>query len=201
MEIPEAGGQGTPSRPHHRGRRLARWGVYGGLLLLWLATPVGAQDAGRPALPIDPASTAHATPDEESSLDFNDVLVTRTAVPGTNAQLGYRFERSSDRLATGSATTHTNEPFAAVSVAVTDWLQLSAALPYDFVSTRPPDQGPSAVHGVGDLATEAQVTFVQSKELQLALGGGLGLGLPTGSVSKGIGGQWTLTPFLSGGKI
>jgi hypothetical protein len=46
-----------------------------------------------------------------------------------------------------------------------------------------------------------QVAFLQSKELQLVLAGGLGVGLPTGSVSKGIGGQWTLSPFLSAGQM
>ncbi len=139
--------------------------------------------------------------DTPPEFELIDALVTRTALPGTNAQIGYRFERSSERQSAGSATTHTNEPFASVSLAVTEWLQVSAALPYDFVNTRTPGQGTITSNGVGDLATEAQVTFFQSKDLQLALAGGLGIGLPTGSVSKGIGGQWTLTPFLSVGKI
>jgi hypothetical protein len=187
----------TPHHPHWQwlptprsGRRysgLVPWVIC--LLLLWAAALVWALEAGS------------ADEAEEPEFELIDVLVTRTALPGTNVQLGYRFERSSERLAAGSATTHTNEPFVTGSLAVTEWLQVSAGLPYDFLNTRSPGEGTVTTNGVGDLATEAQVAFFQNKELQFALAGGLGLGLPTGSVSKGIGGQWTLTPFLSAGKI
>jgi hypothetical protein len=104
-------------------------------------------------------------------------------------------------LAEGDATTHTNELFLSGSLAVTDWLQVAASLPYDFISTRSPNQATAATSGVADLTTEVQVTFLQSQTLQLVLAGGLGVGMPTGSASNGTGGQWTLTPFLSAGQI
>ena len=181
-------------------RRAPGWLVGCCLLLLGLTPPVAAQGNHSPA-PAD-APAAPAAAEGESGLDLIDVLVTRTPLPGTNVQLGYRFERSSVHLDTGSATTHTNEPFVTGSLAVTDWLQVSAALPYDFFRTQGPGAGTvTTVNGVGDLTPEVQVTFLQSKALQLALSGGLGVGVPTGSVSKGIGGQWTLSPFLGAGKL
>ena len=111
-------------------------------------------------------------------------------------QVGYRFERSSE----GGSTTHLNELAVAGSLAVTDWLQLSAALPYQFLSTRAPE-GSTTTDGVGDAAVELLVAPLQSPALGLAVAGGLNVGFPTGSMSKGTGGQWTLTPFVTAGKL
>jgi outer membrane putative beta-barrel porin/alpha-amylase len=189
----------VPSARRRLWCRAAQLGASCCLLLLWFTAPAAAQEKGR-STASDPPEAASA-PEEETEFDLVDVLVTRTPLPASDLEVGYRFERSSQRLATGSATTHTNEPFVSGSLAVTDRLQLSAILPYDFINTRTPDHGTVTTNGVADLTTEVQFTFLQSQALHLAVAGGLGVGIPTGSASKSTGGLWTLTPFLSAGKV
>jgi hypothetical protein len=162
-----------------------------GLLVLVLAGP-GAFAAAPAETPPEAEAAEPA-----AELEFIDVLVTRSPLPGTNVLIGYRFERSSE----GGSTTHLNELALAGSLAVTDWLQLSATLPYQFLNTRTPPEGWTATDGIGDVAAEFLVAPLQSPALGLAVGGGLGVGFPTGSMSKGTGGQWTLTPFLTAGKL
>lgn len=139
---------------------------------------------------------------QEADLDFSDLLYVRNPIPGTDAEVDYRFERISDRTDTGSALTHKNELSLALSLAATEWLGLSVELPYQFLSIRPADGSPSTqVNNLGDLTAEGFVTLFRDPVRRLAIAVGLDVGVPTGSVHDGTGGQWALTPFVNAGMM
>jgi hypothetical protein len=177
-----------------RFRRLVGLLVIGYLLaLLLLPQPAGAQD-GAPGTEAKIAAS-------EPEFDLSDVLVTRTPLPSTSVELRYRYERDRERQEAGSAVTHVHQPSLNVSLAVTDWLQLSATLPYQIRDVRAPDTGSTETRNLGDVSAEFLVTFLKDSARQLAVAGGFDLGLPTGSIRDGTGGQWTLAPFLGAGKL
>ena len=139
---------------------------------------------------------------QEVDLDFSDLLYVRTPIPGTNLEFGYRFERIRDRTDAGSAVTYKNEASLALNRAVTDWLSLSLEMPYQFLSLHPADGSPSTrVNNLGDLTAEGFVTLLRDPVRKLAVAAGLDVGVPTGSVHDGTGGQWTLTPFVNAGMM
>ena len=139
---------------------------------------------------------------QEADLDFSDLLYVRNPIPGTDVEVGYRFERISDRTDAGSALTKKNELSLALSLAATEWLGLSAEMPYQFLSIRPADGSSSTqVNNLGDLTAEGFVTLLRAPVRRLAVAAGLDVGVPTGSVHDGTGGQWTLTPFVNAGMM
>jgi hypothetical protein len=87
------------------------------------------------------------------------------------------------------------------SFELTDWLGLSATLPYQVRDVRGPDSDTSEARNLGDVSTEVLVTFLNDPARQLAVAGGFDIGFPTGSIQDGTGGQWTLTPFLGAGQL
>jgi hypothetical protein len=116
-------------------------------------------------------------------------------------ELRYRYERDRDRQDEGTAVTHVHQPSAILSVSPTDWLGLSLAIPYQVRDLRAPDGTSAETRNLGDLSTEVLATFLKDPARQLAVAGGFDLGVPTGSITDGTGGQWTLTPFLAAGKL
>ncbi len=137
----------------------------------------------------------------EPEFDLADVLVTRTPLPSSSLELRYHFERDRERQDAGTAVTHLHQPSLNLSLAATDWLGLSATLPYQVRDLRAPDGTSSERRNLGDVSTEVQVTFLQDPARQLAVAGGFDLGFPTGSITDGTGGQWAVTPFLGAGKL
>jgi hypothetical protein len=177
-----------------RFRRLVGLLVIGYLLaLLLLPQPAGALDSA----PGTEAKIAASEPE----FDLSDVLVTRTPLPSTSVELRYRYERDRERQEAGSAITHVHQPSLNISLAATDWLGLSATLPYQVRDVRASGSGFVETRNLGDVSTEVLVTFLKNPARQLAVAGGFDLGLPTGSIQDGTGGQWTLTPFLGAGKL
>ena len=172
------------------------WGLalpaLGLLLALCLPVASGAQEqaprAGEQALP-------------EAEFDLVDVLITRTPLPGSNVELRYRDERDREKQDAGSAVTHVHQPSAILSLAPTDRLGLSLAIPYQVRDLRAPDGTSAQTRNLGDVSTEVLATFLNDPVRQLAVAGGFDLGVPTGSITDGTGGQWTLTPFLGAGKL
>ena len=149
----------------------------------------------------DPAAPGGAEA-PEADLDFSDLLYVRNPLPATDVEVGYRFERISDRTDSGSALTHKNEVSLALSLAATEWLGLSVEMPYQFLSIRPANGSPSTrVDNLGDLTAEGFVTLLRDPGRRLAVAAGLDVGVPTGSVRDGTGGQWTLTPFVNAGMM
>ena len=149
----------------------------------------------------DPAAPGGAEA-PEADLDFSDLLYVRNPLPGTDVEVGYRFERISGRTDAGSALTHKNEVSLALSLAATEWLGLSVEMPYQFLSIRPANGSPSTrVDNLGDLTAEGFVTLLRDPGRRLAVAAGLDVGVPTGSVRDGTGGQWTLTPFENAGMM
>jgi len=148
------------------------------------------------------ADAPKAAEAQEADLDFSDLLYVRNPLPGTDAEIGYRFERISDRAAAGSALTHKKEMSLTLSLAATEWLGLSVEMPYQFLSVRPVDGSSSTrVNNFRDLAAEGFVTLLRDPVRRLAVAAGLDIGVPTGSVRDGTGGQWTLTPFVNAGMM
>lgn len=163
-------------------------------LLLALCTPAAPRAQERAAPPQDQAAP-------EAEFDLTDALITRTPLPGSSVELRYRYERDRDLQDAGSAVTHVHQPSAILSIAPTDWLGLSATIPYQFRDLRAPDGTAAETRNLGDLSTEVLATFLNDPARQLAVAGGFDLGVPTGSIKDGTGGQWTLTPFLGAGKL
>ena len=64
----------------------------------------------------------------EPGLDLSDVLLTRTPLSSTGVEIRYRYERDRERQDAGSAFTHIHQASLDISLAVTDWLGLSATL-------------------------------------------------------------------------
>ncbi|MCX5734498.1 MAG: hypothetical protein NTW68_09250 [candidate division NC10 bacterium] len=163
------------------------------LLLGFFFPPISKVQAGS-------ADTPKAGEAQEADLDFSDLLYVRNPLPATDAEVGYRFERISDRTDAGSALTHKNGVSLAFSLAATEWLGLSMEVPYQFLSIRPADGSSSTqVNNLGDLTAEGFVTLLRDPGWRLAVAAGLDIGVPTGSVHDGTGGQWTLTPFVNAG--
>ncbi|HEX7513908.1 MAG TPA: hypothetical protein VF464_11095, partial [Candidatus Methylomirabilis sp.] len=147
------------------------------------------------------ADTPKAGEAQEADLDFSDLLYVRNPLPATDVEVGYRFERISDRKEAGSALTHKNEVSLALSLAATEWLGLSVEMPYQFLSIRPANGSSTQVDNLGDLTAEGFVTLLRDPVRRLAVAAGLDVGVPTGSVHDGTGGQWTLTPFVNAGMM
>lgn len=172
------------------------WGLglpaFGLVLVLCLPLTSGAQER---------ASSTQDQAVPEPGFDLADVLVTRTPLPGSSVELRYRYERDRDQQEAGSAVTHVHQPSAILSLAATDWLGFSATIPYQVRDLRTPDGTSSETRNLGDVSTEVLVTFLKDPARQLALAGGFDLGVPTGSIRDGTGGQWMLTPFLGAGKL
>jgi hypothetical protein len=181
------------------------------IAIIWLACTALSRPSAA-VLPVEAGSTSSvqeaatpsATVDQgapEPEFDLADVLVTRTPLPSTSVEVRYRYERDREEQEVGSAVTHVHQPSLNVSLAVTDWLQLSATLPYQVRDVRAPGGGSTETRNVGDVSTELLVMFRKDSTRQLAVAGGFDLGLPTGSIQDGTGGQWALTPFLGAGKL
>ena len=172
------------------------WGLglpaFGLVLALCLPLASGAQER---------VSRAQDQAVPEAEFDLADVLITRTPLPGSSVELRYRYERDREQQDAGSAVTHVHQPSAILSLAATDWLGLSATIPYQVRDLRTPDGTSSETRNLGDLSTEVLATFLKDPVQQLAVAGGFDLGVPTGSIKDGTGGQWTLTPFLGAGKL
>lgn len=59
----------------------------------------------------------------------------RNPLPGDDVEIGYRFERISDRTDARSTVAHKNEVSLALGLSATDWIGLSLEMPYQFLSS------------------------------------------------------------------
>ena len=169
------------------------------LLGLWLGAPAAAQEGNQPTTPVPPTVGTEKGGQKAPDFEMIDVLVTRTPLPGSGVNAGYRFERSAEEPTEGKSAGHTDlhQPSVSMSLAVTDWLEFAAKLPYDSFRPESEDNG----KGLADLTARVLVTLWQSPDRQAAVGGGVGAAFPTGAQSKGTGGEWALNPFLAAGKV
>lgn len=167
-----------------------------GLIALLL---VGSEAvAAAPAPPAPAATTREA---EAAELDFVDVLFTPTPLPGTDITLAYRFERTRERTESGDVISYNHEVSVGLSWAITDWWGVSLGIPYQITDVRTTDPATGAqvapdTRNLGDITLGSQVTFYKNPAWRFAIGGALELGLPTGPIADGTGGQWTVKPSL-----
>jgi hypothetical protein len=114
----------------------------------------------------------------------------RRPIPGTSVEVDYRFERSSERTDLGSMVTHSNAVGLVLNLALTEWLNLSLGVPYQFLTAQPADRPPSTqTNNFGDLTAEAFLTLLRDPVRRLSVSVGFDVGSPTGSIRDGTGGR------------
>jgi hypothetical protein len=124
---------------------------------------------------------------EEPTLEFFYPVVTRRPVIERELELRTRYEKGRDGREAEIA--------GAVEWPILPRWQIELEVP--FVVTDPGD-GPSMA-GFGDLAIESKFLLWQSTEQRLLVSGGFELTLPSGSESRGLGGEFDVEPFLAAG--
>jgi len=123
----------------------------------------------------------------EENLDFFHPVLVRRAVIERETELLLSYERGREG----------REVVAAPGIAwplLPRW-HIELEVPAIF---REPRNEPSE-GGPGDVLVETKVQIFKSEEHQALLAVGLGLGFPSGSSERGLGGQTTVTPFVSAG--
>ncbi len=172
------------------------------LCLPALALTAQGAFAAEPAPPA-PAEATRET--EAAEVNFVDVGFTPNPLPGTDIILTYRFERDRDQTESGNVISYAHGVSVNLDWAITDWLGVSLGIPYQITDVRTTDPATGApaepdTRNLGDMTLASQVVFYKNPAWQLAIGGALALGLPTGSIHDGTGGQWSLKPSLIVGK-
>jgi hypothetical protein len=133
------------------------------------------------------AVPARAQEPEEPNIEYFDPVVTRRP----------ENERSVEGTFEYSKGTSGKEVDLAVSLAwpFTSRLQVELEMP---LVIQDPKDGPT-IGGPGDLAIEPQYIFYKNIDYRLEIAGGFELTLPTGSSSRGLGGELAIEPFLTMG--
>jgi len=125
--------------------------------------------------------------DEEADIKFFYPVITRRPIIERELELKLRHEKSREGRET--------ETSAALEWPLRSWWQVELEVP---VIALDPREGKGA-GGIGDI--EVQNKFLLFKSLQhlTLIAGGLELRLPSGSERRGLGGEFTVEPFLTGG--
>lgn len=190
---------GTQNHTSH-GTRTRPLLVLVGILGLLVPSVVFAQS---PSTPPPQAEEVDLT---EPELEFMDMLFTQKPTQDNEIEFGYRFERQKTDLETGTVINHASEISAGFGVRITDWLGLSFEIPYQINDQQTTDPATGAqvqpdTRNIGDVMGQVLITFWKDPDRQFALAGGLEVGFPTGSFQDGTGEGWSLSPFLSVGKL
>ncbi len=125
--------------------------------------------------------------DQEPDIRFFYPVVTRRPVIERELELTLKHEKGREGRQTETA--------AALEWPLRPWWQMELEVPLIALDPR---EGKGA-GGIGDI--EVQNKFLLFKSLQhlTLIAGGLELRLPTGSERRGLGGEFTVEPFLTGG--
>jgi hypothetical protein len=133
------------------------------------------------------APRAWAQDVEQPTIELFDPLVTRNPTPERELEVTVEYEKGDE-----------GEEFEAEVELF--WLlgqRFSAGLEIPLVVLMP-EEG-SDETGLGDITLGGKALLLQSIELPGLLSAGLDLGLPTGSESRGLGGNLSVTPYLAAG--
>ena len=132
-----------------------------------------------------PAGAALAQ--EEPNLEFFYPVVTRRPVIERELELRTKYEKSGGNRGI--------ETFGSIEYPILPWWQIELEIP---VVVNDPAAGPSTA-GFGDIELENKFLLYKSVEHRALVAGGLELKLPSGSMSRGLGGEFSVEPFLSAG--
>jgi hypothetical protein len=133
-----------------------------------------------------PAASVFAQ-EEEPDIEFFYPVVTRRPVIEREIELQTRYEKSPGGRQVETA--------AAIEWAILPRWQIELEIP---VVVNDPRDGPSAA-GFGDIAIENKFLLWKSVEQRLLVSGGFELTLPSGSESRGLGGEFNVEPFFAAG--
>ena len=125
--------------------------------------------------------------DEEPDIRFFYPIVTRRPVIERELEFGFQRAQSSEG--------NTNQLSAAIEWPLTRWWQLEIEVP--FVIQNPRDAVSTA--GPGDLTVENKFLLWKSLQYLTAVAGGFEVRLPSGSERRGLGGEFSVEPFLTAG--
>src|SRR5215471_20166586 len=131
--------------------------------------------------------TGLAAAQEEPDLEFFYPVVTRRPVIERELELRTKYENLGGNRAI--------ETFGSIEYPVLPWWQIDLEIP---VVINDPADGPSMA-GFGDIELENKFLFYKSVEHRALAAAGLELTLPSGSRTRGLGGEYTLEPFLTAG--
>jgi len=137
------------------------------------------------ALLLSPPGLAVAQ--EEPNLEFFYPVVTRRPVIERELELRTKYEKLGGNRAI--------ETFGSIEYPVLPWWQIDLEIP---VVVNDPSDGPSMA-GFGDMELENKFLLYKSVEHRALVAGGLELTLPSGSRSRGLGGEFAVEPFLTAG--
>ena len=132
-----------------------------------------------------PAVAAFAQ--EEPDIEFFYPVVTRRPVIERELELRTRYEKRGDGKQVETA--------AAIEWPILPPWQIELEIP---VVVNDPRDGPSTV-GFGDIAIENKFLFWKSVQYRTLVAGGFELTLPSGSPSRGLGGEFAVEPFFTAG--
>jgi len=124
--------------------------------------------------------------DEEANLEFFYPVVTRR--PIIERELEFRTQSSQG----DQGTEH--DLFGAIEYPILPWWQIELEVPLVISN---PSEGPSNT-GFGDLTLENKFLLWKSVQHRAQIAGGFELTLPSGSASRGLGGEFNIEPFLTG---
>src|SRR5207249_3964735 len=125
--------------------------------------------------------------DEEPNLEFFYPVVTRRPVIERELELRTKYEKSGGNRGI--------ETFGSIEYPILPWWQIELEIP---VVVNDPQEGPSTA-GFGDIELENKFLLWKSVEHRALLAGGFELRLPSGSMSRGLGGELSVEPFVSAG--
>jgi hypothetical protein len=133
-----------------------------------------------------PAGAALAQ-DEEPNLEFFYPVVTRRPVIERELELRTKYEKSGGNRGI--------ETFGSIEYPILPWWQIELEIP---VVVNDPQEGPSTA-GFGDIELENKFLLWKSVEHRALVAGGFEWRLPSGSMSRGLGGELSVEPFVSAG--
>ena len=133
-----------------------------------------------------PAGAALAQ--EEPNLEFFYPVVTRRPVIERELELRTKYEKSGGNRGI--------ETFGSIEYPILPWWQIELEIP---VVVNDPAEGPSTA-GFGDIELENKFLLYKSVEHRALVAGGLELKLPSGSRSRGLGGEFTTRALPLGGR-
>jgi hypothetical protein len=128
-----------------------------------------------------------ARADEEPSIEFFYPLVTRR--PVIEREIEFTFQHSKSREGSQSQIA------GAIEWPLTPWWQIELEMP--LVIQNP--TGLPSTAGAGDLEITNKFQLLKSVQHRLLLAGGFEIRLPSGSEKRGLGGEFAIEPFVTGG--
>jgi hypothetical protein len=127
--------------------------------------------------------------DEEPDIRFFYPVVTRRPVIERELELTISHEKGREGRQTEAA--------AALEWPLQPWWQMELEVPVIALSPR---EGKGA-GGIGDVEVQNKFRLFKSIQHLTLIAGGFELRLPTGSERRGLGGEFTVEPFLAGGIV